>query len=367
METNIKRTNMDSLARYRESLCKTPRLTYLFLELTNSCNLDCIHCGSNASFKNKTYLPTNEAKKVLRLVAESYEPQNIMICLSGGEPLLHPDFFEIATYARECGFSCGITTNGTLIDETVAKKIVASHIDSVTFSLDGLRESHDWFRNKSGAFQKTLQGIQHLVKVSKGTIATQITTVIHKKNLAELEEMYQLVTGLNIDSWRVINLEPIGRALENSQLLLDADEMIALLKFIREKRYQRKTPIDITYGCSHYLTLEYEREVRDGYFICGSGIYVASILCNGDIYSCLDIERRPELVQGNIYQDNFIEVWENRFQQFRKDRTKECESCRACADKNYCMGDSAHTWDYDTMRPLLCLKQLWGSKEADNV
>lgn len=365
MEKNIKHINMDSLAQYRNFLYSSPRLTYLFLELTNACNLSCLHCGSNASPKNTTYLPLNDAKKVIRLVAQHYQSQNIMICLSGGEPLLHPHFFEIASYAHECGFTCGITTNGTLIDESTAQKIVSGHICSVTFSLDGLRENHDWFRNKKGSFLKTIQGIQNLIKESEGTIATQITTVIHKKNLSELDALYQLVTKLNIDSWRIINLEPIGRALENNNLLLNAEEMQTLLNFIREKRYQKQTTIDITYGCSHYLTIDYEREVRDGYFICGSGIYVASILCNGDIYSCLDIQRRPELVQGNIYQDNFIDIWENKFQIFRKDRTKDCELCSTCADKNYCMGDSAHTWDYDTMRPLLCLKQLFNNKEAN--
>lgn len=131
-----------------------------------------------------------------------------------------------------------------------------------------------------------------------------------------------------------------------------------LFTFIKDKRYAYHVSMDVTYGCSHYLTFEWEREVRDYYFICGSGIYVAAILCNGDIYSCLDIERRAELVQGNIEIDDFIDVWENRFQSFREERTGRCEVCRECEDREICGADSMHTWNFDQQKPGLCMKHM---------
>lgn len=359
MANPIKHADMKRLAQYRDTLYTNPRLTYLFFELTDACNLSCLHCGSGSCPQNKTYLPASSAKAVMDLVAARYGPQSIMICLSGGEPLLHPDFFDIASYAKDSGFSCGITTNGTLIDQHAAKRMVDAGIDSVTFSLDGLQDTHDWFRNSTGAFEKAVQGIRHLLEASGGKMLTQITTVIHKKNIHQLESIYQLVCELGIGSWRVINLEPIGRALEHQELLLDSNQICELLEFIRTKRYSSQVKIDVTYGCSHYLGEDFERTVRDNYFICGSGIYVASILCNGDIYSCMDIERRPELVQGNISTDNFIDVWENRFQAFRQDRTREHEACRQCADRDFCRGDAAHTWDYDNHQPLFCFKKIF--------
>lgn len=114
----------------------------------------------------------------------------------------------------------------------------------------------------------------------------------------------------------------------------------------------------MTYGCSHYLTVPYERMVRDNYFLCGSGIFVASVLANGDIYSCMDIGRRPELIQGNIYKDDFISVWESRFEVFRQDRSALCKECINCSDRLFCNGDSSHTWDYENNTPLLCLKKI---------
>lgn len=363
MLNTVRRSDMKRMADYREWLRANPQLTYLFFELTDACNLSCLHCGSNACPTNRTFLSPESVKTVLEQVAGAFDPQGVMVCLSGGEPLLHLHFFEIAAYAKEFGFSCGITTNGTLIDSAAAEKIVESGIRSVTISLDGMEDTHDWFRNKKGSFQKAVQGVQNLLAASNGRILTQITTVVHRKNIHQLEDMFAFVSGLGVDSWRVINLEPIGRALSNSKLLLDPRQFQKLLTFIREKRYSSLVKMDVTYGCSHYLTEKFERTVRDNYFFCGSGILVASVLCNGDIYSCMDIERRPELVQGNIRKDNFVDVWKNGFQEFRKSRVEDSKMCNNCSDKDFCCADAAHTWDYDAKRPLLCVKRLLDKKE----
>lgn len=362
-----KTRDMAALAAYGAELRRDPRLIYLFFELTDACNLSCIHCGSSASPRNRRYLETETICKVLDSVARRYTPRDIMVCLSGGEPLLHPDFFKIVAEAKKRGFACGITTNGTLVDHWTAVRMKRAGIDSVSFSLDGLRESHDWFRNRRGSFEQTVRGIRELVKTAGERIRIQITTVIHNRNLDQLEAMYDLALELGVHSWRAVNLEPIGRARTHDDLLLDRAGYLRLLHFIRQKRAEARSPMEVTYGCSHYLTPEYEREVREHYFFCGSGIYVGSVLCNGDIYSCIDIERRPELVQGNAAHDDFVEVWENRFQAFRADRSAHCTKCAACPDRRFCGGDSAHTWDYDRQEPLLCLKDWLGSEEEDAI
>lgn len=277
---------------------------------------------------------------------------------------MHPSFFSIASVAHSMGFSCGITSNATLITKEVAHKLIPSGVGSVTVSIDGLEETHDWFRNSKGAFKKAVAGIKNLIDATKGRISTQITTVINKKNLYELDALYDLVVSLKVDSWRIINLEPIGRALDHRDLLLDPSEMKYLLTYIRNKRYDPSVSIDVTYGCSHYLSLEYERTVRDTYFLCGSGIMVGSVLCNGDIYSCLDIERRPELVQGNILHDDFVDIWENKFSEFRADRSISSSKCNKCSERQLCKGDSAHTWNYDAHEPMICLKEILATQEV---
>jgi len=359
----VKKHDMECLYNYVAELRKKPKLKYLFFELTDSCNLSCKHCGSKCESTNITYLPYAEIIKVVDSIEKKYGTDRIMVCLTGGEPMLHPDFYKIAEYVQTKGFDCGITTNGTLITRKNAKKIIDSGIDSVMFSLDGLEANHNWLRGSQKAFAKTIDGIKNMKAVAANKCVVATTTVIHKNNISELEQIYALVSELELDIWRLVNIEPIGRAIELDELILDGNDFKYLFDFIQEKRFSCESNMDITFGCSHYVTIDYERMIRDTYFVCGSGLYVASILCNGDIYSCLDIERRTELVQGNIYKDDFVDVWENRFGVFREERSLRCGECMQCSDRKYCMGDSAHTWDFENNQPKLCVKNIMKQKE----
>ena len=354
----VKTENLTKLAEYEAKLRREPKLRYLFFELTDACNMACLHCGSSASPCNKMYMRYELADKVMTDVAKAYDPSEIMICLTGGEPMLHPDFYRIAARAKELGFLCGITTNGTMIDEAAAEKIRDSGITAISVSLDGTEDLHDWFRNSKGAYSRAVRGVKNLVAASEGKMVVQITTVVHKGNIGELDRIYEAVLETGVESWRIANLDPIGRAQEHSELLLDGADHRYLLDYIKDKRFSRDVPIHVTYGCSHYLGIEDENMTRDFYFMCGSGIFVASVLCNGDIYSCLDIERRPEFVQGNVERDDFVTVWENGFECFRRDRTADCGDCRSCSERGFCRGDSAHTWNYDENRPMLCYKTI---------
>ena len=182
-------------------------------------------------------------------------------------------------------------------------------------------------------------------------------TVANKKNLHELESLYQLMKELKVVSWRVINVDPIGRAKENKEILLDKEEYQYLFSFIKEKR--EENIINVEYGCSHYLGLSLEKELRDTYFSCVAGLYVASILSNGDIFICPNVERRKEFIQGNIKHDNFVEVWENKFQLFRTDNRTKSDQCNGCPNWKYCLGDSFHTFDFEKKKPCFCIRELY--------
>lgn len=350
----VKSRDMKLLSEYRQKLLKLPDLKFLFFELTDKCNMACRHCGSRCSAGNEKFIDTHLVKKTLDTVAEDFGGQQFMICLTGGEPLLHPDFEEIVEYINHLDIPWGMTTNGVLIDEVMAKKLVDLEMGSITLSLDGMKDSHEWLRCSKGSFDKTIAAIRNLKKYGK---PVQVTTVVNKRNKDELDEIYTLMRELNVDSWRVVNVDPIGRALETEDLSLTSDEIVELLYYIREKRFDNTNPMDVCFGCSHYLSYEFEREVRDFYFQCGSGTTIASILVNGDVYGCLDIERRPELVQGNVSTDRFSTIWINNFDEYRADRSMICEKCAKCDEREFCGGESMHTWDFEKNSPLICLKE----------
>ncbi len=281
------------------------------------------------------------------------EPR-VHIVLTGGEPLLHPGFQEIMEALREEHLFWSVVTNAMLVTESFAERMKQNRIYSAAVSLDGNAAEHNFLRRNSHAFDHAVRGIQILKKCG---IFVQVTSVITKRTLPQLEELFSIVNGLHVDSWKVLNVEPIGQAKGNDELLLDREELYWLFDFISEKRAAfggRAGQMEITYGCSHFLPGAYEGVIRTTPFLCGAGIMIASVQCNGDIAGCLDIERRCELVQGNIYRDSLWDVWQNRFQFFRRDRTLESPQCRDCRYAILCGGDSLHTWDFDRKQPNLC-------------
>ena len=343
---DLKRQLLEGVARHREKLRASPHLVWLFFEITSRCNLRCKHCGSSCTTGGEM-LTVCDIKKTLATITG----EKPMICLTGGEPTLHPNFFEIANAVYSMGFSWGMTTNATLIDDSFAAKLKEVGMSTVSVSLDGLESSHDLLRQQKGAWQLAVRGIKALQGAG---FEPQVTTVVHEGNFEEIEKLYLVLSEMGITSWRIINVEPIGRACESGDLMLSSQHFAQMIEYIRNKRFDPNCRMTVTFGCSHYLGTQYERMVRDHYFLCAAGILTASVRSNGDICACLDIVNIPRLVQGNIKTDDFMNVWENKFGEFRKDRTAECEKCLNCSQRFVCGGDSAHTWDYEENKPLFC-------------
>mgnify|MGYP005754574945 CR=1 FL=1 len=343
--------------RNKKLLSEKPILKNLFWETTLRCNAKCKHCGSRAgeNLDLKGELTTEEIKNTLQNIANKYDAREILINVTGGEPLLRQDLFEVMEFANNLGYYWGMTTNGILINDEIIEKMKQTRMSTISISLDGLQKSHDEFRQVQGSYAKIIENIKKLKKANFLNYL-QVTTVVNKSNLNELEELYNEIKVLQIDSWRVLNMEPIGRTADNQDLLLNDKEYNILLDFIKEKR--KKSKFDITYGCSHFLGMKYEKEVRNHMFFCIAGFVTASILYNGDIYVCPSVERRKELIQGNVRTDDFVDVWENKFKWFRNLDKFKCESCNKCNNWKYCLGGSLHTWDFDNNNQKLCLNKI---------
>ncbi len=351
---NIKTEHLKMLADYRQELMAKPKLRHLFLELTMRCNENCIHCGSHCGEVQSNELSVEVYKKFLDKIKQDFGTKELMLCITGGEPLLRREFPEIMGYAHSLGFRWGMTSNATLITDDVAAMLSDCGMGTISVSIDGLRETHDRFRRTKGGYDLAMKGLDALIRRG-GFRHIQVTTVVHKWNIDELDELYDIMCGIDIDSWRVINLEPIGRAKQHPELLLDPEDYRRMFDFIRSKR---ALGMPVQYGCTHFLGLDYEREVRDWYFLCNAGVYTASVMANGDIGACLDIERRPETIQGNILTDDFTEVWEKRFKLFRKSLADTNDKCKVCDSRLFCGGGSYHSWDYDRCEQQVCFKDI---------
>ena len=208
-------------------------------------------------------------------------------------------------------------------------------------------------RQHKGAFDAALAGIRNLA-ATHALKELQITSVMNHQTLGEVDALFELMVGLPIDSWRLANVEPIGSALAHPRILFTPDDYARLFAFIREKREQEWP---VSYGCCHYLGLGYEGELRNWFYLCNAGIHVMSVMHNGDIGSCLDIERTPETVFGNIRTHDIAEVWRDGFGIYRQENAlaDRNATCAACSQKRWCRGDSAHSWDFTRNEPRVCM------------
>lgn len=328
-------------------------LTYLFWEATLNCNFDCQHCGSRAS-RQKHYdneLTTVEIKNVYTSIAKKTDAKKIMIAVTGGEPLLRQDLFEVMKYAHKLGFNWGMVTNGSLVSSKVVEQMHLSGMSTIVVSIDGIGTVHDEFRQTPGSYEKAINAVKLLVK-SKHFQDVQITTTVHQNNILDLEKMYSEFIKLGINSWRVMNMDPIGRAQDNKNLLLKPKDFKILLDFIKEKR--KVNLLDITYSCAGFLGKKYEGQVRNWFFYCSTGITTASILHNGDIFVCPNVPRLPKLIQGNVRRDDFYSTWQNKFKIYRQPNRTSCLDCKKCSHWTDCRGGSFHLWDFEKRQPKFC-------------
>ena len=168
-------------------------------------------------------------------------------------------------------------------------------------------------------------------------------------NFGELGQIRDLLIDWHIAEWRIFTIFPVGRAKENDQLQLSPLEFKSLFDFIKGTRKTGK--IKLNYGCEGFLG-NFEGEVRDNFFFCKAGINVGSILADGSISACPSL--RDNFIQGNIYQDNFADVWMNRFQKYRDRSWTKTGLCAECDFYKYCEGSGLHLRDEKTGELLFC-------------
>jgi len=348
----LKRGQLAAWAEYKKDLLKKHPLSYLFWECTLNCNFFCKHCGSSAGRKvYKDDLKTEEIKKAFLDISKNFDTKKITIAVTGGEPLMRQDLLDIMSYAVKLGFNWGMVTNGSLMTKEMAKKLKKAGMKTVVVSIDGLGEEHDEFRNFKGAYERAINAVKYLSSESF-LQDLQITTTITPANIDKLDEMYRTFVPLGITSWRLIEVDPIGRAEENKEVFLSPDQLKFLLNFIKQLR--KKSKINISFGCSGFLGEEFEGEVRDWLFRCAAGVTSASILQNGDIFVCPNVPRDKAPIEGNVKKDSFSEAWKNKFNFYRDENRTKCATCTECDHWDDCRGGSLHHWDFSKKKPKVC-------------
>jgi radical SAM enzyme (rSAM/lipoprotein system) len=320
----------------------------MFWECTSRCNIACLHCGSDCKIiEDAPDMPAEDFLGVAKQIAKKFNPSKVMIVISGGEPLVRKDLTQVGQRLKEMGFPWGMVSNGYAMTPQLFSKLRNAGLRSATISLDGLKENHDWLRGRNGSFEKAIDAIKLLA--GEKDMVYDVVTCVNQRNISELNDIKKLLLSIGVRRWRLFMIDPIGRAAHNPELLLTNGQFRQMLDFIAANRIEGR--IKTSFGCDGYLG-DYEANVRDGLFFCRAGIQVGSILANGDIGACPNIHRG--FVQGNIYKDNFLDVWENKYHEYRNRKVFKTGQCKDCKQWKYCRGEGMHLREPGNPDPVAC-------------
>lgn len=295
-------------------------------------------------------MPLEDFAKVLDRVAEEMDAHRMMVITTGGEPLMRSDIVEVGKAITSRGFYWGLVTNGMSLSKQLLYRMIQAGLSSISVSIDGLEEDHNWMRGHQDSFSKAVDAARHILS-HREYLAFDVITCVNKRSIKTLPQIKDLLYKLGVRDWRLVAIFPSGRAAEDPLLFLDGSQVRQLMDFIKNIRLQNE--LNVSFGCEGFLG-PYEHEVRDYQFFCQAGINVASIRYDGAISGCLSI--RSQYDEGNIYMDDFVEVWNKRFYRYRNHQWMKTGVCSNCEVWRWCQGNGMHLRD-DEGQLTQCLYQ----------
>lgn len=294
--------------------------------ITNVCNLHCIHCNMDSGYCLKNELTTEECYKVIDELKKNKVQK---ICFFGGEPFARKDFLKIVDYAFKKGFFINVTTNSLLITDDMIKNDLYK-FDLIRVSLDGpTPETHEFIRNQSGLFDKTINKIKKMVA---NGIDVAVVTCISHNNMDYIEDMIKLLKELKVKRWFLPLLSSAGRGSAIAKEVLTPLEVKNVLIKINE--LTKDAPFVVNLDLPYNVLLQGRNSnIKSA---CPAAITEMAIFANGDVSPCCEIP----VIGGNIRNDTIKNIWNNSkvFKEFRnksiiKGKCGNCEylvNCGGC-------------------------------------
>ncbi|MBN2516252.1 MAG: heme b synthase [Deltaproteobacteria bacterium] len=310
-------------------------------EITRRCNLSCLHCRASSEYG--PYEGEFNTERCFELIDDIAEFSNPVIILTGGEPYLRKDIFEIAAYGDRKGLRMVLATNGTLVTDEIAGKTRGSGIKRVSISIDGSTpERHDSFRGVPGAFEGSMTGIEAFKRAG---VEFQINTTITRLNLDQVEDIMNLSIALGAVAHHIFLLVPTGRAKDMADQEISPEDYEKTLHWFYEQNFT--CPIQLKATCApqyyrifHQRKKEQKAHMKDekGPFHamtrgCMGGSSFCFISHTGQIQPCGFLE----IDCGQLNDQNFRDIWNNSpvFNDLRnlsryKGKCGRCEFIKVC-------------------------------------
>lgn len=327
-----------------------PPLTSLYLYISGSCNLACKHCWISPEFKqsneNGKFVKPEYVKKAIIQA----KPLGIgSVKLTGGEPLLHPEFKKIVDIIEKEDISFNMETNGILIDKYMADFLKnRERKPFISVSIDGAyAETHEELRGVKGSFDKAIEGINKLVD---NGFSPQLICTLHKGNISEIENVVLLAKEIGCGSVKFNPIQQVGRGDEYyREYGLKVSEIIEINQKVEKKLIQRnnlKIHFDIPFAFYPIRRLIREKSRCNVLNILG-------ILSGGELSLCGIGTTVPELIYGHVKDNNLREVWceSPGLSLLREQVPEKLEGiCSNCIHKDFCLGNCIANTYYRTQK-----------------
>ncbi|TYT74225.1 heme b synthase [Desulfobotulus mexicanus] len=329
---------------------KRDTLRLVAWETTRSCNLNCIHC--RAAARNEPYPGELSTEEAFRLMGDIRKLGEVIVILTGGEPLLRKDIFDIAKHGTDLGLRMTMAPNGTLVTPENAERMADAGIKRISISLDGAtKEVHDAFRAMPGAFEGAMQGVAN---AKAAGIEFQINTTITKKNLEEIPKILDLAVSLGAAAHHIFLLVPTGRGKEIEETAIDAVQYEETLNWFYDQR--DKVPLQLKATCApHYYRILRQRAKAEGKTIspathgldamtrgCLGGIGFCFVSHVGEVQPCGFLETPC----GNVKESSFVDIWQKSPTLLRlRDYDQLTGKCGPCEYRAVCGGCRARAYE----------------------
>lgn len=299
----------------------------IWINVTNACNLRCIHCHLSSGTPLENELTTEE---IYNIISEVKELGVKEIVISGGEPFCRKDILEILEYVRNRCERVTLITNGTLITEEIAEKLSNLKL-AIQVSLDGAsKETQDFIRGKD-SYEKTLKGLQNLVAHNANV---RVAMTIMKRNMDEIQEMADLVKNLGVKYLHFPTLQVKGRAKKYEPVLrLEEEDMVAAVMEMHKLSQAGDIIITVERNIQEELDTLGQKD------LCGAGSSLVSVAADGNVYPCAGLHE-DEFCAGTIREKSLKEIWKESevFKKLRQLSVLDIEKCSSCELKFICGG-----------------------------
>ncbi|MBI4698710.1 MAG: radical SAM protein [Nitrospirae bacterium] len=324
----------------------TPHDFFIQWHLTDKCNLRCTHCYQTDNSTGELSLPeikevVAEVEEMLNAWSDSYDISfSPSFNITGGEPFLRKDLFDILGEIRKSNFDIYLLSNGILIDHEKAHRLLHSGVTGVQISIEGPEEIHDLIRGK-GSFKASIRGINHLLE---GGLRVTLNVTLSGVNADSFHEMIRLSSSLGVHKLGFSRLVPSGRGAGLLNKMLTAEKVRKIYNDIfsldtRDLDIVTGDPVASQMSCSVEGD-KYNTVATGG---CAAGISGLTILSDGTITPC----RRLNIPIGNVRDISLREAWSaSRVLNMLRDKSKYSGRCGSCSRWRNCRGCRAIAYAY---------------------